>query len=323
MTFNRHTSQPFEKLPHWFSANQTSENPHFTDDPEQVYLWSIQALDDKEMQAASLHLSRCQYCQTEIADMVQCGSLPLEVQEPRVVVTPLIRNKIPHFGLYFYRTLIAVSAVGILGIVFGLPFMSSSDSGTSGTIAFNPPSVEPTPVASDHDWLIRDTGVNSTVKGVQDETEEIRVPDTDSTDRVFHVVSDSEQNTVGYRVAYGQYLFRKGQTAAAKNQFEKASLLDANHLEVLLGFGLIAYSEKDYARALHLFEEAGTRQDITPLLQFILEYNAAASAAKLEKWDVAKTHWENARHLLNMPELSGDFEIQALSEEIDNELALF
>jgi len=248
--------------------------------------------------------------------MVQCGTLSLETPEHQVVASPLSRNK----ARFLFRALIAACAVGIMGIVFCLNYYGHHSPSPIARIMSPEGNF---PAAVDRDWLINDSSISIPLKEIVPQTELTSAEETIVDDSVFSAVSDSGRNTLAFRLAFGQCLFRSGQVAAAGEQFKIAITLNADSVEALLGSGLVAYSQEDYATALQLFEKAASSQSLIPLYRFISEYNAAKSSMKLENWDTAHTHWENARNLLNLPELSGDSEMQSLMEEIDYELGLF
>ena len=248
--------------------------------------------------------------------MIQCGVLRMETQESQVVASSAPRKKTS----FSYRAMIAVCAIGLLGIVLCLNLFDHSQ---PNQVAVNVPLAEHIPAASEYGWLILDLENRPQVKGHEETVALSRDKSTNAGESLFLAVSDSGKNTVAWRVAYGQYLVNNGRMTEAGDQFAQALELDANSVEAMLGSGLVAYSEKDYATALQLFEKANTDRNLAPLLQFHVEYNAAKSAMKLERWDTAKSHWENSRNLLSLPELAQDSEIQFLMEEIDNELALF
>ena len=77
-----HIYQPlFGDMIDLFSSEegQPDDEKHFVDDPERVYSWSLQLLPEDEMREIAVHLSGCDYCQSEILEMLQLGVLGPEI----------------------------------------------------------------------------------------------------------------------------------------------------------------------------------------------------------------------------------------------------
>ena len=316
MKKHTHPSHLIEELLQLFDANKSSEWSHFIDDPELVYLWSTHELSDTEMRKIAGHLAQCEYCQTEVANMVQCGAIlfeQTEVQTPQVMVAQ--KAKRTYFS---FRALTTISAVALLALVLGLNHINLRPE----QVAMNAPPVASIPAPIESLWLIRSSENDAIVKSVENEPITISGNDEQPEFSAFQAVPESQKNTVVYRVAYGQFLLRQSREEA-REQFEKAMTLDKNSAEAALGLALVAYAEGDYQTTLHLLGSPAIRRELNPVLQFVVEYNSARAATKLEQWDLAKSHWENSHRLLNQPELADQSDMQSLSDEINNELQLF
>ena len=221
---------------------------------------------------------------------------------------------------YFsFRVLMTVCVIALLAVVIGLNDFGHPQ---QEQIALNvSPSISiPAPVESQ--WLIRSLENDMVVKSVENKSVADSENDKQYDLSMFQAVPESQKNTVVYRLAYGQFLLHQNRLEA-RDQFEKAMFLDENSPEAVLGLALIAYAESDYQTTLQLLGSPTIRRDRGSVLQFVVEYNSAKAAAKLEQWDIAETHWQNARRLLDQPELADRSDMQSFSDEIDNELLLF
>ena len=286
----------FQSLP---GSETTSDGSHFTDDPEQTYLWTVGALSKEENDAVQIHLCHCKYCQSEVADMVESGAITL----PTLQVKPTVSPSSSRFT-QVHRAILAVCAIGLFGLILGVSFFS----GQSDQVArFNPKPV-------DRDWLIVDTWVEAQTMSIDTPIKPAPSEVEEFDDSLYRNVPESE-HSVAYNAAYGQYLLRHGKTAEAKAQFEAALRLNADSVEAALGLGLVAFAKGDFKGALDHFGKLG-EYDLSETLQFIVAYNAARAARALEEWDTAKTYWEKAKRLLKE-------EFASLSEEIEHELNFY
>jgi len=219
---------------------------------------------------------------------------------------------------YFsFRALTTVCAVVLLAIVLGLNYMNVHPE----QVALNAPPARPIPAPVESRWLIQPSENNAVVKNIENEPITVSVGDEPDFS-AFQSVTELQKNTVAYRVAYGQLLLQQNRKEA-REQFEKAVTLDANSVEAVLGLAWVAYAEGDYQTTLQLLSSSALCRELDPILQFIIEYNSAKAATKLEQWDLAKSHWENALRLLNQPKLADRSDMQSLLDEINNELQLF
>ena len=186
-----------EELLPLFEPNTPNEGPHFTDDPEMVYLWSTKAFSDAEMQKIARHLRQCAYCQAEIAEMVQSGVLSPVCEEARESQPSIVQKPArQRFSLQIFMT---SCAVGILALVLGWNQLRPPHS--TEQVAFQPGiSSERMADVPDRVWLIYDPGNDLQWKNVQ--AEPVATPRLDSIEAdietihsSYQSVSESERNT--------------------------------------------------------------------------------------------------------------------------------
>ena len=292
----------FQPVP---GSEAESDSSHFTDDPEQTYLWSVGALSKQENEVVQSHLCHCQYCQMEVADMVESGAITL----PTLQAKPTILPSSSRFT-QVHRAILAVCAIGLFGLML-LPFLPSPVPVPVPPIA----KFDPKPV--DRDWLIADTRTAPTYMSFDDPFDNdpfanpnVSVPPKaeEFDDSLYRSLPESEHTDV-YHAAYGQYLLRHGKIAEAKAQFEA---INADSVEAALGLSLVAFAEGNYKDALKRFEELGQRNGLSETLQFIVAYNAAEAARELEDWSTARTNWNKAlelgEHLKKAPQFQPSYE---------------
>ena len=353
--------QSFEETLDLFEPDPSMREPHFTDDPEQTYLWSNNALPQEEMCSLSAHLCVCEYCQTEIAEMVQAGVLHLSVQTEKPLSTPprsiftgeaatnAKESQTNRFqlvniaaccavalmlcvgGYKFAGEFVAWSKKGVDSVIGSSNYGTDSDNNrtrggkaTNGGSAPNRYSTTPAPIAKNipvtveppprQYWLIPDDFTEPQLMSGTPATESETPANTS---RPFQAKSESELRSDASRIAYGQDLLRHKNFAEAKKQFQTVRKTNANSLEASIGLGYVAYAEDNFVEAYKIFNDLCSRQNLSSVEQFIVEYNAARSADKEQNWDNAKAHFKRALELLQTEKLFSDSLRQPLQEEIE------